>query len=190
MKPPCCTRRGLPLVIEQVSATALGPADVLVRMRAAGLCHTDLEVIDGSLRYPMPIVLGHEAAGVIVEVGSAVREGPERRSRGAVLEPALRPLLLLRPRPADPVRGLSGQGPAGRPVRRPQQGASGGRQRAQASDVSRRLRRILHRAGAAGDRGAEGHPVRPGLPDRMRGDDRRGRGAQHRRISVRPTPPW
>jgi S-(hydroxymethyl)glutathione dehydrogenase / alcohol dehydrogenase len=60
------------LVIEQVSAAALAPADVLVRVRAAGLCHTDLEVIDGSLRYPMPIVLGHEAAGVIVEVGSAV----------------------------------------------------------------------------------------------------------------------
>ena len=62
------------LVIEQVSATALAPSDVLVRIRAAGLCHTDLEVIDGSLRYPMPIVLGHEAAGVIVEVGSAVEK--------------------------------------------------------------------------------------------------------------------
>ena len=42
---------------------------MLVRVRAAGLCHTDLEVIDGSLRYPMPIVLGHEAAGVVEEVG-------------------------------------------------------------------------------------------------------------------------
>jgi S-(hydroxymethyl)glutathione dehydrogenase/alcohol dehydrogenase len=62
------------LVIEQVGATALGPADVLVRLGAAGLCHTDLGVIDGSLRYPMPIVLGHEAAGVIVEVGSAVEK--------------------------------------------------------------------------------------------------------------------
>jgi S-(hydroxymethyl)glutathione dehydrogenase / alcohol dehydrogenase len=60
-----------PLVIEEVSAAPLGPADVLVRVRAAGLCHTDLEVIDGSLRYPMPIVLGHEAAGVIEQVGSA-----------------------------------------------------------------------------------------------------------------------
>jgi S-(hydroxymethyl)glutathione dehydrogenase/alcohol dehydrogenase len=50
------------------------PSDVLVRVRAAGLCHTDLEVIDGSLRYPMPIVLGHEAAGVIEEVGPAVRQ--------------------------------------------------------------------------------------------------------------------
>src|SRR5262245_41749455 len=61
-----------PLAIEQVSTTALAPSDVLVRVRAAGLCHTDLEVIDGSLRYPMPIVLGHEAAGVVEEVGPAV----------------------------------------------------------------------------------------------------------------------
>src|SRR5436190_9305884 len=61
-----------PLAIEQVTATALAPSDVLVRVRAAGLCHTDLEVIDGSLRYPMPIVLGHEAAGVIEQVGPAV----------------------------------------------------------------------------------------------------------------------
>jgi S-(hydroxymethyl)glutathione dehydrogenase/alcohol dehydrogenase len=63
-----------PLTIETVSATALAPSDVLVRVRAAGLCHTDLEVIDGSLRYPMPIVLGHEAAGVIEEVGPGVRK--------------------------------------------------------------------------------------------------------------------
>src|SRR6266702_1032479 len=62
-----------PLALERVSATALGSADVLVRIRAAGLCHTDLEVIEGSLRYPMPIVLGHEAAGVVERVGSAAR---------------------------------------------------------------------------------------------------------------------
>ena len=62
-----------PLQIETIAAAPLAPLDVLVRVRAAGLCHTDLEVIDGSLRYPMPIVLGHEAAGVIEEVGPAVR---------------------------------------------------------------------------------------------------------------------
>src|SRR3954464_8969125 len=64
-----------PLAIETVSAAALAPSDVLVRIRAAGLCHTDLEVIDGSLRYPLPIVLGHEAAGVVEQVGSAARGG-------------------------------------------------------------------------------------------------------------------
>ena len=51
-----------PMSIETVAAKALQPNDVLVRTRAAGLCHTDLEVIEGSLRYPLPIVLGHEAA--------------------------------------------------------------------------------------------------------------------------------
>src|SRR6202035_1562083 len=58
-----------PLVVETVVAAGLRRNDVLVRLKAAGLCHTDLEVITGSLRYPMPIVLGHEAAGIVEEVG-------------------------------------------------------------------------------------------------------------------------
>jgi S-(hydroxymethyl)glutathione dehydrogenase / alcohol dehydrogenase len=63
---------GTPLKIERVDAAPLAASDVLVRVRAAGLCHTDLEVIDGALRYPMPIVLGHEAAGIVEDVGPAV----------------------------------------------------------------------------------------------------------------------
>src|ERR1700749_2206119 len=62
-----------PMSIETVTAAELKPTDVLVRIRAAGLCHTDLEVIEGALRYPMPIVLGHEAAGVVERSGSAAR---------------------------------------------------------------------------------------------------------------------
>ncbi len=62
-----------PLSIETVTAANVKPTDVLVRVRAAGLCHTDLEVVEGSLRYPMPIVLGHEAAGVVERVGAAAR---------------------------------------------------------------------------------------------------------------------
>jgi S-(hydroxymethyl)glutathione dehydrogenase / alcohol dehydrogenase len=62
-----------PMSIETIRATALRPTDVLVRIGAAGLCHTDLEVIEGSLRYPLPIVLGHEAAGVVEQVGAAAR---------------------------------------------------------------------------------------------------------------------
>lgn len=62
-----------PLAIETVTARPLGPEDVLVRVRAAGLCHTDLEVIEGQLVFPTPIVLGHEAAGVVERVGPAVR---------------------------------------------------------------------------------------------------------------------
>src|SRR4051794_18402535 len=63
----------MPMSIETVTAAELKPADVLVRIRAAGLCHTDLEVIEGALRYPMPIVLGHEAAGIVEQAGPAAR---------------------------------------------------------------------------------------------------------------------
>lgn len=63
---------GTPLVVEQVTIGELQPGDVLIRMRASGLCHTDLEVIDGQLAYPLPIVLGHEGAGVVEAVGSSV----------------------------------------------------------------------------------------------------------------------
>ncbi|HYM01810.1 MAG TPA: alcohol dehydrogenase catalytic domain-containing protein, partial [Stellaceae bacterium] len=59
-------------MVETVESGALGPNDVLVRVRAAGLCHTDLEVIEGQLAYPMPIVLGHEAAGTVEETGANV----------------------------------------------------------------------------------------------------------------------
>jgi S-(hydroxymethyl)glutathione dehydrogenase/alcohol dehydrogenase len=62
-----------PMQIETVAAGPLRGNDVLVRIRAAGLCHTDLEVIAGSLRYPMPIVLGHEAAGIVDEIGPEAR---------------------------------------------------------------------------------------------------------------------
>ena len=72
-------RPGAALAIERISAAPLRRSDVLVRVRAAGLCHTDLEVIEGALRYPMPILLGHEAAGVVEEVG---RRSP--RSAGAI----------------------------------------------------------------------------------------------------------
>ena len=65
-------RVGDPLAIETLEMAPVGPSDVLVRLRATGLCHTDLEVIQGSLRYPLPIVLGHEGAGVVEAVGRDV----------------------------------------------------------------------------------------------------------------------
>jgi S-(hydroxymethyl)glutathione dehydrogenase/alcohol dehydrogenase len=60
------------LTIETVEAGSLKPDDVLVRIRATSLCHTDLEVIEGQLVMPMPIVLGHEAAGTIEKIGGSV----------------------------------------------------------------------------------------------------------------------
>jgi S-(hydroxymethyl)glutathione dehydrogenase/alcohol dehydrogenase len=65
---------GQPLVIEEVTAAPLAPDDVLVKIKAAGLCHTDLEIMQGQLSFPMPIILGHEASGVVEAIGSEVSD--------------------------------------------------------------------------------------------------------------------
>ncbi len=49
-----------------------GPTEVKVRVVAAGVCHSDVSVIDGTIPWPSPSVLGHEGAGVVEEVGAAV----------------------------------------------------------------------------------------------------------------------
>ena len=67
-------RVGSPLEVQELEMAPLEPCDVLVRLHASGLCHTDLEVIQGSLAYPMPIVLGHEGAGVVESVGRDVTQ--------------------------------------------------------------------------------------------------------------------
>jgi alcohol dehydrogenase len=61
-----------PLIIDDVELDGPGPGEVLVRVAAASLCHSDLSVIDGSRPRVMPMVLGHEASGVVEDVGSGV----------------------------------------------------------------------------------------------------------------------
>ena len=63
-----------PLTIEEVELDPPGPGEVLVRVRAAGLCHSDLSAINGDRAWPMPIVVGHEAAGEVVELGAGVND--------------------------------------------------------------------------------------------------------------------
>lgn len=60
------------LKIEHVDLQGPGPQEVLVKIVAAGVCHSDLSVIDGVRPRPVPMVLGHEAAGIVEEVGSGV----------------------------------------------------------------------------------------------------------------------
>lgn len=62
-----------PLQIEEVELKKTGAGEVLVRIRAAGLCHSDLSVIDGNRPRQVPMVLGHEAAGEVVELGAGVK---------------------------------------------------------------------------------------------------------------------
>jgi S-(hydroxymethyl)glutathione dehydrogenase/alcohol dehydrogenase len=64
---------GEPLRIEEIQVDAPGPHEVLVRVAATGVCHSDLHVLEGSLPNPLPTVLGHEPAGVVEAVGSQVR---------------------------------------------------------------------------------------------------------------------
>jgi alcohol dehydrogenase len=64
-----------PLVIETLELDPPGSGEVLIRLKASGLCHSDLSVINGDRPRPMPMALGHEAAGVVEELGPADEAG-------------------------------------------------------------------------------------------------------------------
>jgi len=66
--------KSLPLRIVDVDLEPPGPGEILMSVRAAGLCHSDLSVIDGVRPRPMAMVLGHEGAGVVEELGAGVTE--------------------------------------------------------------------------------------------------------------------
>lgn len=64
---------GKDLVVEDVSTPTLGLNDVLVKVKACGVCHSDIHMVDGVIRVPsLPRILGHEVAGEVVEVGQGV----------------------------------------------------------------------------------------------------------------------
>jgi alcohol dehydrogenase len=63
-----------PVTIEEVELAPPGRGEVLLRVHAAGLCHSDLSAINGDRPWPMPIVIGHEAAAEVVELGEGVTD--------------------------------------------------------------------------------------------------------------------
>ncbi|MFE4859584.1 Zn-dependent alcohol dehydrogenase [Streptomyces sp. NPDC056670] len=63
---------GSPLEITDIDLPAPGPGQVRVRLAAAGVCHSDLSLTNGTMRVPVPAVLGHEGAGTVVAVGEGV----------------------------------------------------------------------------------------------------------------------
>jgi S-(hydroxymethyl)glutathione dehydrogenase / alcohol dehydrogenase len=68
-----CVGQNRPLEIDEIEVDGPGPGEVLIEIKATGLCHTDYHLIDGSMPlFPYPLVLGHEGAGVVVEVGPGV----------------------------------------------------------------------------------------------------------------------
>jgi len=72
LQPPYAESK--PLSIESVELDPPGHGEVLVKIAAAGLCHSDLSVINGDRPRPMPMVLGHEAAGTVEELGPGVED--------------------------------------------------------------------------------------------------------------------
>jgi len=164
-----------PLTIEEIDMGELGPTDVLVRIRASGLCHTDLEVIEGSLAYPLPIVLGHEGAGVVEAVGKDVTLVKLGEHVVCSWNPHCGHCFYCERRPADSVRAVLAL-PAQRPAaRRPFAPVT--KRRADASLLGGVLARaVLRGAGVRCHRRAGRHPLRPRLPDRVRRDDRRRGG--------------
>jgi alcohol dehydrogenase len=70
--PPYAESR--PLVVEELELDPPGPGEVLIEIKAAGLCHSDLSVINGDRPRPTPMALGHEAAGIVRELGPGVTD--------------------------------------------------------------------------------------------------------------------
>jgi S-(hydroxymethyl)glutathione dehydrogenase/alcohol dehydrogenase len=63
---------GQPTAVEQIALRPAGRDEVIVRLAASGICHTDLSVRDGSMPALLPCTLGHEGAGIVTEVGDGV----------------------------------------------------------------------------------------------------------------------
>ena len=95
---------GTALRVVDLELAEPGPGEVLVRLAASGVCIDDLNVLDGTVEVPCPVVPGHEGAGVVERLGEGVERPAAGRPRGALLGALLRPLRAVPARPAAPVR--------------------------------------------------------------------------------------
>src|SRR6185437_1457303 len=72
-----------PISVGELELSPPGDSELLVRIEAAGLCHSDLSVVDGNRIRPVPMLLGHEAAGIVEALGEgAAGSGKSRLSVG------------------------------------------------------------------------------------------------------------
>jgi len=73
-----------PMVLREVPKPSIGPNEILLRVRACGLCATDIKIYDGKVgTVKLPVIMGHELAGEVVNIGSGV-EGWETGDHGVV----------------------------------------------------------------------------------------------------------
>src|SRR5256885_12615108 len=73
MKAAVLSAVGGPITIEDIPTPSPKASEVLVRVAACGVCHTDLHVIKGEVQFPLPCVLGHEISGVVEAVAADVK---------------------------------------------------------------------------------------------------------------------
>lgn len=69
-----CREVGKPVIVEEIEVEEPRAGEVMIKLAACGVCHSDLSATNGTIRFPPPVVLGHEGAGVIVAVGQGVTE--------------------------------------------------------------------------------------------------------------------
>lgn len=69
-----CRTTGEPVVVEEIEVEFPRRGEVMIKMAACGICHSDLSATNGTIPMPAPLVLGHEGAGVVVAVGKGVSE--------------------------------------------------------------------------------------------------------------------
>lgn len=71
--------RSRPITVTELELAPPGPGELLVRVEASGVCHSDLSVVDGNRVRPVPMLLGHEAAGIVEAIGDGVHIAPGQR---------------------------------------------------------------------------------------------------------------
>ena len=69
-----CRELERPVIVEEIEVESPRSSEVMIRVSACGVCHSDLSATNGTIPFPPPLVLGHEGAGVIVEIGEGVTE--------------------------------------------------------------------------------------------------------------------
>jgi len=88
MRAAVVRERSGPFVIEELREPVARAGEVLIGVAACGVCHTDLHIHDGSVPFPLPMVLGHEISGTILAVGDGVEHlAPGDRVAGAFIMP-------------------------------------------------------------------------------------------------------
>ena len=69
-----CRELNQPVVVEEIVVEAPRRGEVMIKLSACGVCHSDLSATNGTIPFPPPLVLGHEGAGIVVQVGEGVTE--------------------------------------------------------------------------------------------------------------------